>query len=916
MDNCSIQGCRAKVAVICKGSHPPTTFCNDHFTLHQNEPGAHEIVESKQVEISTRSNTYKIESGNQGQAYLVFHFQQAGFLLTFNTVDIHLPKDFKAALDKITQGFTTDVCSLETGKFEDLELKTKIYLEALRKIIYNIELKENILREIITGAYNSLHSRIESFLSSGLIDLLNEAEKSHNMPKSARKRLIISLDLDTEKQRYIQKYFTVSDLNIEEMIEEFYNSFSCFIKDSDRFFSSRFKDFNKMFKQEKIKITEETKKTLQERLSSYYDMEAYIRAGLFTLKITNPGPIIKVSGDWIMIACLILQKASCTLVGIVEISDDEMLIGVTIGNESFIIYYSLTSTSIALAFSSVSFIIASGSTPDAIIIAQNYPKSIDLYKLKLGKLEHSNKYDFKLQSNEQIIGLAYIKDMDKAVFICNNNTLNSKVLSVAQRVNISLKNDTEKLHCLEYYKEKKIICLKTVRNIRFYSEHLQPINVIEIPGSTFACINNGNKEAYFLILGGENLSEIRADFGYNSADKEQVNVRNTFENFEECKYSRSHDFSIVPSQKNKYIGNVNKKFGVPDNQPQFRNMLIKPSQDLIPSHINLVPEIKKTSNVIPSPFMPGKIFQKLIDIPLPPKLMNTEPPFSDSPNRIMQKPKTEKLIFMPGGSGPFPIPNLVTSQLEQNIKKSNEDESLGTHINLLNDKLTQSQGDINNNSDDSDKSSDFRNDIRIYKKNERKLPSSIPMPDKVYVPEGISVLPALKPGSPKTPGLPIPSMPGGSTQYPPIPSPSIPLMPGGSTKNPPIPNPPILLMPGGSTKIPPIPNPPNLSMPGGLNKIPPIPNPPNLSMPGGSARNPPISNPPIPSMPGGSHPSSPILSMPGGLLPDPPIPSMRSKPPTSLKGADKNIHVKKNKKSSNSKSSDSSSSSSSSSDIR
>ncbi|OMJ73127.1 hypothetical protein SteCoe_28246 [Stentor coeruleus] len=681
MDNCSVPGCRARITVTCKGSHLPTTFCNEHFTIHQNEPGVHEIVESRQVEISTKSNVYKIEDiqGNQNQAYFVFHFQLAGFFLALNTVDIHLPGDYKTTMDKITQMFTVDVCSLETGKSENLELKIKNYIEALRKIIYNIELNENNLREIITGAYNSLHSRIESFLSSGLIDLLNEAERSHNMPKSARKRFIISLDLDTEKQRFIQKYFAESDLNIEEMIEEFYNSFSYFMKDADKFFSSRFRDFEKKFKQEKNNITEETKKFLQERLSSFYDLETFMRVGLFTLRLTSSGPKIEIIKNWVMIISLILQKATCTLTGIVEISDDEILICISVGNESFIIYYSPTSSSIALAFSCVNFIIASGSTPDTILIAQNYPKSIDLYKLKSGKLEHSKRYNFNLESNEQIIGIAYIKSMEKAVFICDNNTLNSKVLSLEHRVNIALKNNTEKLLCLEYYKERKMICLKTPKHIRLYSEHLQAINVIEIPGSTFACINNENKEGYFLILGGENLIELRVDFGYDSTAKVNANLKSVFDDFEECKFSRSHDFSMVPSQRNKYLGNIYFKFGVPDFQQDLRNMLINPSQELRPDCIKLVPQINKASNVIPSPFAPSNMIgrsgissSQIISPPLPPSF-NIGSSQLLPPNYNRPILPTENSKLQPPNIGLIPLPpTSAISSLNSKLGSSNQ----------------------------------------------------------------------------------------------------------------------------------------------------------------------------------------------------------------------------------------------------
>ncbi|OMJ92583.1 hypothetical protein SteCoe_4592 [Stentor coeruleus] len=571
MEYCSKEDCGDQVLFICRGSHELVGFCHDHFKEHQNVPGEHQIVDYFQVKVA-KKDFYNVEGDDieNIENFLIFQIDGKGFLLALNVVDIYLPEDYKRTLDKISEEFVEDVCSLKTGSSEKLEEMMKLYVKALRNIIENIDINFSVLRDIVIGQYNLMHCEIESLISSGLIELLDQAEEYHQMKKKTRKKLVISLDLKTEKQRYIQKYITNEELDIDGMIKDFYKSFSHFLKGKDMSFANKFLEFETFFIEQKQKIKDKSTRNFVNLLSELHTNGNYMRVGLFTYKITTPDLKLVQTSNWKIIIALILQKSPCFLKSIHNLSNTELLINLFLINKSYIIYYSPIICSISLILYSTYFIISSGSTPKSIIISQ--PKHIKKYRLKQGKLEIIREIFLRIKPNEKITALAYINRLKKYVYVCDKKKLYCKVINAIHREKLNIKLETEELKSLKYCKENRIICLESTKCIRIFSCDMILLNVINVIGKNFAFIDNRINEGIILIFGDMKIIDIRL---VSAIGKGQKGIyEENFKDFEVCKYSKVRDLLEEAKSNYKYFVNEDEIFSVPDMCDGFIEKLV------------------------------------------------------------------------------------------------------------------------------------------------------------------------------------------------------------------------------------------------------------------------------------------------------------------------------------------------------
>ena len=257
--NCNARGCNEPAKVFCEGTHVPMKFCSKHFEEHSNESGIHKIVESSDMNLKM-VNHYNIISNDQANLknYHILSVNKSIYFLVLNVIEISIPGDYEQAARSMAKKLGNSICNIPNGKSEEIQNKCRQYVNAMKKLIYNLELDSEFLSKELLSIYNKFHSKIEEAVSSGLFDLLLTMEKLMEMPATTKKKFIITLRIEDEKQRFIEKFLSKDEIDYKTLFDSFISSFSYFMKGKNTDGCLQyFKNFSEYFQREKDKFIDE-----------------------------------------------------------------------------------------------------------------------------------------------------------------------------------------------------------------------------------------------------------------------------------------------------------------------------------------------------------------------------------------------------------------------------------------------------------------------------------------------------------------------------------------------------------------------------------------------------------------------------------------------------------------------------------
>ena len=589
---CSTRDCKSRAEISCAGRQQTQYFCLIHFTVHSSEYEIHQIIDLEYGSPQLVMNAYEIiEKGQEREdEFQIFQANRGIFLMAIKNISIRMPNDYMTSLNNITGVFIDKICLMPNGKSEKLEKKCTRFTEALNKLIYNLDIDHKHIVPLIGEIYGKLHSKIADQVYTGLLHLVDTAQNVLKMPEKVKKNLIFTVKLSDQKSRFIEKILMTADYSIDTVKAEFYEHFSKFFKESDQNIYDQLKYFDETLQNEKAKLINAAKQEFFEYVESTLIRGFYLRSGVFTIKFSPDSIRSCLNSDWVMLLSMILKEDSPQVHSIIEISAFEIIICVVVKIKTFLIYHAWNNSNILMVLPSVDFVVASGSVPSSILVAQNYPKSIDEYAIVSNKLKKKRRFEFNLETFEKIDYLALAKDQDKAFFSTDVGNINMNSLSSPARTRIPIDLGGEKCVGLSYIPQKGVVCLKTPNFLRIFTGSLDILHRIAVRGTSLTYICS-ESVCSFYILDSHRVYNFDVNLPGTQSEESQSKVPAKFIDFSSCSNSMSQDFVFSRSAKpDPYLVYINKRFSIPDYQPNFDTLLIgQAPAALVPSPVTFLP---------------------------------------------------------------------------------------------------------------------------------------------------------------------------------------------------------------------------------------------------------------------------------------------------------------------------------------
>ena len=565
---CRAELCKSSSEIRCDECR--LCLCKPHAAFHFKEFPNHTsnlIIESRQ-EVYTKAE-FSPQPHEQGsRKYRLAKALGSVHIFYLDSVCLGLPTDYSETLKSITNTFAEKIFNIPKGKSEKVKSKCLKLMEIISKIIFNLKIDTTDLYEFVLNIYTKFHSSIEDITCTGLINFLENAERSLEMPKSVTKMLVSKTTLEQQKQLFIEKIFMRNKFTIPEMGAEFFKIFKDFIGPNPRNITNIFDTFEVCFRRENTIVANEAKKKLIEGINTYWDNTIYYRLGLLAFRVPATSESLDIYSNSVMIASLVLQSEKAEITSVISISEAEVLITISLQTETFVIYQTTRYSCILLVTGNG--ILASGSNKDCILFVQNYPGSIDLYSLTNLKLEKIRSLNFFLELNEEITEIVFVHKLNKAIFLTSSNThtINSLILQGGFRLQIQIDVEGESFLALDYCREKDIVCVKTENYIKIFSIHMQIIYTVKAPGSNLICVTDGSDQVIFLINYTEFFFKVSLYMPISNIEIiENRNENRLWENFEPCNHTLRQIFEENKIRKiDKYTGYLERKFMAPDLQ--------------------------------------------------------------------------------------------------------------------------------------------------------------------------------------------------------------------------------------------------------------------------------------------------------------------------------------------------------------
>ena len=539
---CSVISCSSLSEVEC--NQCKQSMCRMHSEMHADEYLLHslrELTHPKSDQIWESPLTLDPHEHSRPEYLLstVFGYPHIFFL---NAVPVDLPNDFQETLRMMCIAFIERILIMPKGKNEKIKSKCEKLSRAISNIIYNYRLNVDHLQRIVLDAYTSYHSGIEGITSEGLIALLHVTEEALRLPKSITKLFIYTVQLEQQKQIFIQKFFMQEKISIPELVADFYKTFKDFIPENHRDITRLFTDFEEYYQKEKSRIAGEARKDLIENITTMWTSTRYIRLTVHAYRSPNNSDCQGLIANSVTIASLILQKERPRLSSVVSLSETEVLIAISLETFTYFIYHSTHNSCISLILMAENVIIASGSTPNSIIISHTHPRSIDLYALNGLKLEKQSNLNFYLTPMETISDIVYIQALGKVVFLTKANIINSLLLQGGLRVPIQRDGDGESYLKLGYCDERKLVLIKTENYIQCFSMYMQYVYTVKAQGNQFTSCVNSSGEVEFLVHNNDRFIRVSVEFQRTKIETDRfLSKKRTNESFIPC----THTLAVI-----------------------------------------------------------------------------------------------------------------------------------------------------------------------------------------------------------------------------------------------------------------------------------------------------------------------------------------------------------------------------------
>ena len=571
--NCSISGCNQPVYDGAKG------LCEIHLKSQLGSTSARSSLNmSEYSSLTCEVKNYFFSPSNEMRP-LVCGFGSEVYFFNCNSVDIPLTEDYRQAFSDLCKIMASKIVKLKPAENEKLKTKFNKFVNACLQIVYNLNVNIDELGSEIDNAYNEFYGKVTDLNIESIISFLNDAQHMFEMKDKARVKLVFTVHLEDEKQKFIQIFMSEPVIDMAIFESKFTDFFSNFITNRTQDISKSLRTFEVVLSQKKKSLKDHYESEIFTILLNYFSKLPYCRVGIFSCKITKEFSIpTNTQLNWEMVSSFFLQKTECSIQTPIEISKSELLIPLHLNSSSFILYYSgLGSPALVQTFRSAVYQLAGGSFVDRVFIYKKNDDKVHEYSLINFKLQLKKSYDTITKGKELVTSIIFIKESERLLYVVDYKQVYIKILNSSVRADLKDDGKDGEVQDLAYYKEKKLVCVKFSSILKLYNIHLQIIGCYDVQGSSIAAVYSLNENGFAICYRDNLIVEVRLNGLQNNVERNSIQVIPNH-GIQPCQWSMSKDNINLMKNSSKYIGTVNKKFRIPDS---YQEIFAEGSRDSI-----------------------------------------------------------------------------------------------------------------------------------------------------------------------------------------------------------------------------------------------------------------------------------------------------------------------------------------------
>ena len=393
-----------------------------------------------------------------------------------------LTQEITTSLTKILDLFLHKFFKIEAGGDKKLNNLCRALTTSLNQIIYNLLIDSNTVYQQILQIFTNYISCREELIVRLFTAELSDLIVKLNMPKTATKNLIKTVNLDAYVNDFIRDLLKSGSVEFDKCFEKFLSHFSPFLKVKPT--SNVFDSLEKTFEYELDKIQHRYKNEIKPLIASIWGKHRYVKYSVFIREIKDEA--LEWDQGVVVLASLLLVDGDIELKTVTQLSVYDLILVFEINSNSYVVHYNDKNAYLMEVFHNTSVICADGSNETVMTLYIKADKRCLLYQLQDFRLYSSLEINLKLEADEDLLDLIYIEGTRHRIVYITSNFALSSIHEKGPRCYINIEHNEESSFKLKYFKQKQLILLASQSTLRVFTDKLEKIGEYLISFDNFS----------------------------------------------------------------------------------------------------------------------------------------------------------------------------------------------------------------------------------------------------------------------------------------------------------------------------------------------------------------------------------------------------------------------------------------------
>lgn len=434
--------------------------------------------------------TIKIQNIDLSEATLNINNKKSNNLKDFDLLPL------ETVLERKSYKYMKLITILTSNQDSNISVLCEKYINALKKIIPNIEVDNKNVVERVGGFFKNYYSGLETSRMESLNRFLENVQKILRMPQEAKKSFFKKVTLDEEKNKFLVRYLMMDSVDKNNFIMDFYSSFKPFISSDhaniDFYFDALDNEFFKC-NSECLEVFEREVNTL---FQIVWRKATYQKVNVEMKELPGKNEVCSVLGEWTVVFSFVQAECEMVMHSVTELSDKDLMIVVCRGSYHYFIHFDGDRAKLLQIFQADILQIASGSTLSSIVITHYPPNSCGFYSIEKNRLIKKYNINLGLLDHEIISYIVYTLELNKIIYITNGSQLNSIVFQ-QNRVKIPLDFNNEPCTDMKFIKEERLVVIKTENTFKILNDYLVVTHEGNLQGEKIVVYSNKGSVRFY-----------------------------------------------------------------------------------------------------------------------------------------------------------------------------------------------------------------------------------------------------------------------------------------------------------------------------------------------------------------------------------------------------------------------------------